>query len=148
MMTWKEYIDEANEILDESPLNEKMAKKKMVKDGQRITKWVTNKPGYRIEYDENDMPHEVRISNPEKKKRELGQKKAKIQRASKMKNLQKKRLKSFKKRDSIGLKYNKELPDIVTKREEGSGKIPSDIKGWLKQKLDNMKNKLNMNLTT
>ena len=145
-MNWKEYIDEAKEVLEQELLNERMVKKKMVKNNQRITKWVTDKPGYRIEYDKNGMPREVKIPIPERKKRELGQKKAKIKRASKMNLLQKKRLKSFKKRDSIGLDYNKDVPDKVTKRETSNGPLPSDLKGQMKQKLENQKNKIKKEL--
>lgn len=142
-MNWKDYIEESEQTLEESvqDLDEKLVMKPVVRDGKKIKHWVTNKPGYRVQYDKNHQPREVKISAKEKKNRKLAQKKASIKRQSEMKLLQKKRLKSFKIRDRLHLDYDKENPDIVTARLDG-GKIKSDIKGALTQKLKNMKNSL------
>jgi hypothetical protein len=51
------------------------------------------------------------------------------------------RKKSFDKRDQAGLEYNKDLPELNARREEGE-ELKSDKKGWLKQKLQNLKDKL------
>ena len=37
--------------------------------------------------------------------------------------------------------YDKEIPELNTRREEGQT-LKSDVKGALKQKLDNLRNKL------
>ena len=146
-MKWAEYIENANEIIEEQDLtlDERLVKKEMIRDRKRIKKWVSTKPGWKVEYDKNHMPREVKISATEKKNRKLAQQKAKRKRKAKEKFSQKLRLSSFKKRDSLGLDYDKKNPALVTAREEGK-KIPSDIKGALKQKLDNMKNSLSNRL--
>lgn len=142
-MNWKDYISDSEQILEESvqELDEKLVMKPVIRDGKKIKHWVTNKPGYRVQYDKNHQPREVKISAAEKKNRKLAQKKAAAKRKSEMNLLQKKRLKSFKIRDQLHLDYDKENPDIVTARLDGD-KIKSDIKGALTQKLNNMKNRL------
>lgn len=142
-MNWKDYIEESEQVLDDSvtELNEKLVMKPVVRDGKKIKHWVTNKPGYRVQYDKNHQPREVKITPEEKKRRKLAQKKASLKRQSEMKLLQKKRLKSFQKRDQLNLDYDKENPDLVTARLEND-KIKSDIKGALTQKLNNMKNSI------
>lgn len=146
-MNWAEYIENADEIVEDHDLalDERLVKKEMVRDRQRIKKWVSTKPGWKVEYDKNHMPREVKISATEKKNRRLAQQKAKRKRKAKEKFSQKLRQMSFKKRDSLGLDYDKENPALVTAREEGK-KIPSDIKGALRQKLDDMKNSLSSRL--
>ena len=146
-MKWAEYIENANEIIEEQDLtlDERLVKKEMIRDRKRIKKWVSTKPGWKVEYDKNHMPREVKISATEKKNRRRAQQKAKRKRKAKEKFSQKLRQMSFKKRDSLGLDYDKKNPALVTAREEGK-KIPSDIKGALKQKLDNMKNSLSNRL--
>ena len=146
-MTWKDYITEAEDHLNPQPenLHEKLVKKVMVQDGKKIKKYVSDKPGFKVQYDKNHMPREIKISPQEKLRRKQAQRKAKIKRQSEMKLLQKRRLKSFNRRDAMGLDYNKDVPKLVTAREEGD-KIPSDIKGALQQKLNNMKNSLHNQL--
>ena len=92
-----------------------------------------------MEFDKNHIPREVKISATEEKNRKLAQQKAKNKRKNPL--YQKKRLKSFKKRDQISLDYDKEHPDVNTAREKNQ-KVPSDMKGALKQKLETIKNKL------
>ena len=51
------------------------------------------------------------------------------------------RKKSFLSRERLGLDYDKETPELNTRREEGQT-LKSDVKGALKQKLQNLKDKL------
>lgn len=140
-MNWAEYLENADEIIEDEnlSLDEKIAMKTIIRDRKRVKKWVTNKVGWKIEYDKNHMPREVKISATEAKKRKIAQKKA----AAKRKNplYQKKRLKSFAVRDKQHIEYNKDMPAINTAREKGE-KVKSDVKGALTQKLENMKEKL------
>lgn len=140
-MNWAEYLENANEIIEDEhlPLDEKLVQKVIVRDKQRAKKWISTKVGWRVEFDKNHIPREVKISATEEKNRKLAQQKAKNKRKNPL--YQKKRLKSFKKRDQIGLDYDQENPDVNTAREKNQ-KVPSDIKGALKQKLDAIKNKL------
>ena len=140
-MNWAEYLENANEIIEDEhlPLDEKLVQKVIVRDKQRVKKWISTKVGWRVEFDKNHIPREVKISATEEKNRKLAQQKAKNKRKNPL--YQKKRLKSFKKRDQIGLDYVQENPDVNTAREKNQ-KVPSDIKGALKQKLEAIKNKL------
>lgn len=140
-MNWAEYLENADEIIEDESLtlDEKLVQKVIVRDKQRVKKWITTKVGWRVQYDKNHIPREVKISATEEKNRKLAQQKAKNKRKNPL--YQKRRLKSFKKRDQIGLDYDKENPDINTAREKNQ-KVPSDIKGALKQKLETIKNKL------
>lgn len=140
-MNWAEYLENANEIIEDEhlPLDEKLVQKVIVRDKQRVKKWISSKVGWRVEFDKNHIPREVKISATEEKNRKLAQQKAKNKRKNPL--YQKKRLKSFKKRDQIGLDYDQENPDVNTAREKNQ-KVPSDIKGALKQKLEAIKNKL------
>lgn len=141
-MNWKDYITEAEQILGETPedmLEEKMVKKYHIEHGQKKVRWVTDKPGYRIEYDQNHMPHEVKIRATEKLNRRKGAKIGSLKHNKKREQALRK--KSFLSRERIGLDYNKEIPELNTRRKEGQT-LKSDIKGALKQKLDNLRNKL------
>lgn len=140
-MNWAEYLENADEIIEDEhlPLDEKLVQKVIVRDKQRVKKWISTKVGWRVEFDKNHIPREVKISATEEKNRKLAQQKAKNKRKNPL--YQKKRLKSFKKRDQIGLDYDQENPDVNTAREKNQ-KVPSDIKGALKQKLEAIKNKL------
>ena len=140
-MNWAEYLENADEIIEDEhlPLDEKLVQKVIVRDKQRVKKWISTKVGWRVEFDKNHIPREVKISATEEKNRKLAQQKAKNKRKNPL--YQKKRLKSFKKRDQIGLDYDQENPDVNTAREKNQ-KVPSDIKGALKQKLETIKNKL------
>ena len=140
-MNWAEYLENANEIIEDESLtlDEKLVQKVIVRDKQRVKKWISTKVGWRVEFDKNHIPREVKISATEEKNRKLAQQKAKNKRKNPL--YQKKRIKSFKKRDQISLDYDKEHPDVNTAREKNQ-KVPSDIKGALKQKLETIKNKL------
>ena len=140
-MNWAEYLENADEIIEDESLtlDEKLVQKVIVRDKQRVKKWVSTKVGWRVEFDKNHIPREVKISATEEKNRKLAQQKAKNKRKNPL--YQKRRLKSFKKRDQSGLDYDKENPDVNTAREKNQ-KVPSDIKGALLQKLETIKNKL------
>lgn len=92
-------------------LNEALKVKYVVRKNRRVKKWKTDKKGYRVEYDENGKPREVRMKAAEKRKRKIGQRKAKIKRQAKMGLIKKKQKKSFVARKNMGLAYNKKNPD-------------------------------------
>lgn len=141
-MNWKDYITEAERILGETPegmLEEKMVKKYHVEHGRKKVKWVTDKPGYRIEYDRNHMPREVKIRATERINRRKGAKAGSPKHNKKREQALRK--KSFLARERIGLDYDKETPELNVRREEGQT-LKSDVKGALKQKLDNLRNRL------
>lgn len=143
-MTWKEYLDEAEKVLTEheNAINERLVKKTVVRDGKKITHWVTDKPGFRVQYDKNHFPHEKKITPTEQKRRDLAQKlRGKVKRQGQMKNIQKQRLISFKQRDLLGIDYNKEIPDIVRNRKKKS-KMKKAIKKALVNSLNTLKSKI------
>lgn len=123
----------------EGMLEEKMVKKYHVEHGRKKVKWVTDKPGYRIEYDRNHMPREVKIRATERINRRKGAKAGSPKHNKKREQALRK--KSFLARERIGLDYDKETPELNVRREEGQT-LKSDVKGALKQKLDNLRNRL------
>ena len=135
-MTWQEYINQHAQILDE-----KLVKKTRIDHGKKKVQWVTDKPGYRVEYDKNHMPREVKITPQEQMRRERAQSmKGKINRKKTEKLAQKRREKSFDIRHSLGIEINKDAPDRVTRREK-EGLVKSDIKGLKKRELENRNKK-------
>ena len=101
----------------EDYLNEAIKYKYVVRRNKRIKKAKTNRPGYRIEYDANGNPREVRITAKEKRNRRLGQRKGKIKRNAKMNLIKLKQKKSFIARKNMGMAYNKKNPDINYNRK-------------------------------
>lgn len=99
-------------------LDEALKRKFVVRDGKRVAKWKTTRPGkYRVEYDSNGVPKEVRITATERRNRKRGQRKGKIKRKAKVANIEKKRKRSFRARRNMGMgHYNKEFPDVVADR--------------------------------
>ena len=91
-------LEESEELL-----SEKITKKKVIRKGVRIIKYVTDKPGFRIEF-KDGRPREDRMSAVEKRKRQIAQTKASRKRKGKSKTAQRKRALSMKKRSSQGLK--------------------------------------------
>lgn len=138
-MNWKDYITEAEEILEENQLDEKMVRKYHVEHGLKKVKVVSDKPGYRIEYDDNHQPHEVKITKAEEMHRRQGAKVGKLKHNKSREQALRK--KSFLKRARAGMDYDKEIPELNTRREQGET-LKSDQKGLLKQKLQNLKDKL------
>jgi hypothetical protein len=116
-MNWGEHLEMlANTIPGE--LDEALKKKFVVRNGKRVAKWKSTRAGkYRVEYDENGKPKEVRITAQERINRRKGQKKGKIKRNAKIANIEKKRKRSFIARRNVGLKnYNLTVPDVVVRR--------------------------------
>ena len=138
-MNWKDYITEAEEILEQNQLDEKLVRKYHVENGLKKVKVVSDKPGYRVEYDDNHQPHEVKITKAEEMHRRQGAKIGKLKHNKAREQALRK--KSFLKRERIHLDYNKDVPELNTRREQGET-LKSDQKGLLKQKLQNLKDKL------
>lgn len=104
-MNFNDYLDEALKI------------KYVVRKNRRVKKYKTNRKGYRVEYDANGKPHEVRMKAAEKRKRRIGQRKGKIKRKAKMNLIKMKQKKSFRARKNMGIAYNKKNPDINYNRK-------------------------------
>lgn len=104
-MNFNDYLDEALKV------------KYVVRKNKKVKKWKTNKPGWRVEYDANGKPREVRMKAAEKRKRRLGQRKGKIKRKAKMNLIKLKQKKSFIARKNMGIAYNKKNPDINNNRK-------------------------------
>ena len=103
-------------------VDEKLYRKRMVRDGKLVQKWKTDKPGvYRVEYDKNGKASEVRMTHDEILARERGQKIAKTKREGQEKTIEKDRKNSFRVRKQSGLKhYNKEFPDVNSENDESA----------------------------
>ena len=147
-MNWKNYISEAERINEESgmSLDEKLVKKVRERrnDANVPVKeivWVTDKVNTHVEYDENGNPREVIDTGMYKQKKRQAARKAQRKRNAKMKQSQKLRVKTFKDRAKKGIEYNKKVPQLNRRREEGQD-LKSDLKGALKAKLDRIKNGL------
>ena len=100
-MNFEEYVNEALKV------------KYVVRNNRKVKKYKTTRPGkYRVEYDENGKPREVRITATERRNRKIGQRKGKIKRAAKMNLIKLRQEKSFRARKNMGMaKYNKKNPD-------------------------------------
>lgn len=100
-MNFEEYVNEALKV------------KYVVRNNRKVKKYKTTRPGkYRVEYDENGKPKEVRITATERRNRKIGQRKGKIKRAAKMNLIKLRQEKSFRARKNMGMaKYNKKNPD-------------------------------------
>ncbi len=103
--------------------------------------WVTDKANTHVEYDENGNPREVIDTGMYKQKKRQAARKAQRKRNAKIKQSQKLRVKTFKEREKKGIEYNKKVPQLNKRREEGE-ELKSDLKGALKAKLDRIKNGL------
>lgn len=103
--------------------------------------WVTDKVNTHVEYDENGNPREVIDTGMYKQKKRQAARKAQRKRNAKMKQSQQLRVKTFKDRAKKGIEYNKKVPQLNRRREEGQT-LKSDLKGALKAKLDRIKNGL------
>lgn len=112
-------------------LDEALKKKFVVRNGKRVAKWKSTKAGkYRVEYDENGKPKEVRITAKERINRRKGQKKGKLKRQAKIDNIEKKRKRSFIARKNVGLgNYNLNVPDVVVNRPKYIPRVKVDTEG-------------------
>lgn len=136
-MNWKEYVTEHEKVLaDEEILEERLVKKTRIDHGQKKVQWVTDKPGYRVQYDKNHMPREVKISPQERLRRERAQStRGKLNRKKTENIAQKKRERSFGVRDRLGIGINKDAPDRVTRRDK-EGLVKSDLEGMKKREME------------
>lgn len=101
----KEIIDILTKLVNGISLTEQMIRKKVIRDKQKVTKIVSDKPNYRIEYDSKGNPREVRMTHQELLNRKHGQKSGKMKRYSTEHTSQIRRLQSFKKRNMTGLSH-------------------------------------------
>ena len=73
------------ENLEDYALNEALRIKWVVRNGKRVKKWVTTKKGrYRVAFDKDGNPKEVRITATERRKRKIGQRRGKLKRESRI----------------------------------------------------------------
>lgn len=100
-------------------LNEVLKVKYVVRDNERIKKWVSDRPEmFKVQYDKYGNAKEVRIEPQERLNRKLGQRTARLKRGAKQSVITKKRKKSFSSRKNVGLaKYNKKAPAKVINRD-------------------------------
>ena len=87
---YEPYYDES---VYPDALSETVRKKRVVRQGKRVVKKVTDKPGYRIQ-----NGREVRMSTSEKRKRAISQRKAARKRKPQQKAAERKRKRSIRKR--------------------------------------------------
>ena len=125
-MTFGEHLEMLANTIPGVELDEALKKKFVVRNGKKVAKWKSTKAGkYRVEYDENGKPKEVRITATERRNRRKGQRKGKLKRKAKVGVIEKKRERSFRARRNAGLKhYNKKVPDVVVNRPKY---IPVDV---------------------
>lgn len=97
-----DWDDEWCPIFEGEIIDESVRKKFVIRNGKKVTKFITNKPNTRIEM-QNNRPKEIRMMPQEVLKRKRAQKRAQIRRKSKMNKMQIKRKKSLKKRKMMGL---------------------------------------------
>lgn len=116
-MRLMELVERTADSLGDS-MDEALRRKFVVRDGKRVAKWKSTRAGkYRVEYDNNGKPKEVRITAQERRNRRKGQRRGKIRRKAKEGQIERKRRRSFIARRNVGLKdYNKALPDKVASR--------------------------------
>ena len=130
-MIFAEYV--LNELMSTPNLSEALKRKFVVRNGKRVAKWKSTRQGkYRVEYDENGRPREVRITAKERLNRKKGQRKGKIKRKAKEDAIERKRKRSFIARKNVGLEYNKKFPDRNVERDKAAEKvkrIKRDIEG-------------------
>lgn len=84
-------------------VTETVKKKKVIRNGKRVIKWVSNRKGYKIVRDGN-RAREVRMSAQEIRQRKIQQRKAARKRKAKKGISQRKRQLSLRRRSSMGIK--------------------------------------------
>jgi hypothetical protein len=140
--TWKNYVEEqvsGTPDTRDGLLAEKLVRKYYIERGQRKVKWITDKEGYRVEFDENDMPKEVKMTRQEIMHRRQAAKTSVLKHNKPREQALRK--KSFAKRDAMHMDYDMENPDVNLRREEGET-LKSDKKGAAVQKMKNLAGKL------
>ena len=157
MRTWKDYVEEqvsGTPDTRDGLLAEKLASaaipyelvpavrhafSQLYDSGQRKVKWITDKEGYRVEYDKDDMPKEVKMTRQEIMHRRQAAKTSVLKHNKPREQALRK--KSFAKRDAMHMDYDMENPDVNLRREEGET-LKSDKKGAAVQKMKNLAGKL------
>lgn len=122
-MIFAEYVEQEIERAD--ILSERMFRKAVVRKGKKVYKWKTDKAGkYRIQFDKNGRPKEVRMSKGEKLKRSRGQNlKGKIKRKGKKNKTIYQKMRSFIARKNAGLgHYDLKNPTKNPSRDEKGAK--------------------------
>ncbi len=79
-LSFLEFLERA--LNEEDELNEALYRKAVIRKGKKKIKWYSDKPGFKIQYDKNGIPHEKRITGAERRRRKLGQRTGKIKRAA------------------------------------------------------------------
>lgn len=93
-------------IIPEKYIDEAIHNKKVIRDGKKEVKKVTDRKGYRVEYDKvTNLPKEVKITTKEKLARKHGQKSGRMKRYGQINVMQKRRARSFKIRSMQGLEH-------------------------------------------
>lgn len=110
-ITLEEYLKQQNE---NPTIDESIVQKYVVRNNKKVRKFISNKPGFKVVYD-NGRRREEKESKQEEINRKLGARRGSAKR--KNKNI-KKRLNSFKARRRMNIGYNKENPAQRTVDEE------------------------------
>ncbi len=104
-------------------INEGMHRKKMIRDGKVVVKWVTDKPGVtEIQYDQFGNPHEERIPAEKIKAMKDAARKNKSKREGAMAQREVHKAMSMnKRRHDPDLKhYDKEFPDVNSEHDQST----------------------------
>ena len=94
------WDDEWSPVFESEVLDESIKKKYVIRNGKKVSKFITDKANTRIEM-QNGIPKEIRMMPQEILKRTRAQKKAQIKRQSKLGKMQLKRRKSLQKRKQM-----------------------------------------------
>lgn len=79
-LSFLEFIEK--NLNEDEELNEALYRKAVIRKGKKKLKWYSDKPGFKIQYDKNGIPHEKRITGAERRRRRLGQRTGKVKRAA------------------------------------------------------------------
>ena len=93
---------------EEETVVERITKRMVIRGGEKVWKYKTNKPGYRVAI-VNGKPKEVRMKAAEKRKRKIASRKTQRKVKSKRRTAQRKRKRSERKRSRLGARV-KERP--------------------------------------
>lgn len=101
---WSAFVPDEEDDMDEAvdgieTVEESVRRRRVVRNGKRVVKYKTNKPGYRVKY-VNGRPREVRMKPQETRKRKKGQRRAVRKKRSKRATINRKRKRSMRKRTS------------------------------------------------
>ena len=98
---WSGFADEEDvdmpEDIDEDMIDEAIKRVRVIRQGKRMIKFKSAKPGYRVQM-VNGRPKEVRMKTTEKRKRRKGQRAGKKKRRAKKASIRRKQKRSMRKR--------------------------------------------------